>query len=228
MRGPAKKLPPLAPGDRLPRDEFERRFDVTPGLKKAELLDGVVYMPPPVSHVYHSGPHARMLALLGVYQAATPHTLVGDSGSLRLDLQNMPQPDAYLMIAEDAGGQARIDAEGYVAGAPELVAEIAASSASYDLHVKMDVYRRYGVREYIVWRTYDAEIDCFVLSDGQFERRTLNEGEIWRSIAFPGLCIATRQLLGGDLSGALEVLTQHIAGPEHSALVQRLRERAHI
>lgn len=226
MRGPAKRLPPLAPGDRLPRDEFERRFDVTPGLKKADLLDGVVYMPPPVSHVYHSGPHARMLALLGVYQAATPHTLVGDSGSLRLDLKNMPQPDAYLMIAENAGGQARIDGDGYVAGAPELVAEIAASSASYDLHVKMDVYRRYGVREYIVWRTYDAQIDFFVLSHRRFERCAPREDGTWRSTVFPGLCIATRQLLDGDLAAALEVLRRQLAGPEHSALIQRLHEQA--
>ncbi|HEU4617449.1 MAG TPA: Uma2 family endonuclease [Gammaproteobacteria bacterium] len=226
MRSRAKKTPPLAPGDRLTRDEFERRFDATPGLKKAELLDGIVHVPPPVSHEYHSAPDARLLTVLGVYQAATPHTLFGGNGSLRLDASNMPQPDAYLMIAPNAGGQALIDADGYVAGAPELIAEVAASSASYDLHVKMDVYARHGVREYVVWRTYDAEIDYFVLRENRYERIGGDEEGVWRSESFPGLALASRPLLEGDLGQALAVLREGIASPEHGAFVARLRERA--
>ncbi|HEX5421689.1 MAG TPA: Uma2 family endonuclease [Gammaproteobacteria bacterium] len=226
MRIPAKRIPPLASGDRLTRDEFECRFDATPGLKKAELLDGIVYMPPPVSHEYHSSPDGRLLTLLGVYQAATPYTLFGGNGSVRLDAHNMPQPDGYLLISPEAGGQARIDAESYVAGAPELVAEVAASSASYDLHVKMDVYRRWGVREYVVWRTYDAELDFFVLRGDRYERSNTDEDGTWRSETFPGFRLASRPLLAGDLASALAVLQLSIASPEHAAFVARLRERA--
>lgn len=222
MRSPEKRVPPLVPGDRLTRKEFERRFDATPGLKKAELLDGFVYMPPPVSHEYHGAPHARLLTLLGVYQAATPHTLFGDSGSLRLGPDSMPQPDAYLMTAAAAGGQARIDVDGYVDGAPELIAEIAGSSASYDLHAKMNVYRRYGVREYIVWRTYDAEMDFFILTGDRYEPATRDERSVWRSAAFPGLRIASTLLLDGELSAALRVLQQGIASAEHASFVDRL------
>jgi Uma2 family endonuclease len=222
----AKKTPPLAPGDRLTRDEFECRFDATPGLKKAELLDGIVYMPPPVSHEYHSGPDGRLLTLLGVYQAATPYTLFGSNGSVRLDAHNMPQPDGYLFIAPEAGGQARVGADSYVAGAPELVAEVAASSASYDLHVKKDVYRRWGVREYVVWRTYDAELDFFRLRDGRYERSMIHEDGTWRSEVFPGLRVAVQPLLAGDLASALTALQQGIASAEHAAFVARLRELA--
>src|SRR5688572_23516393 len=119
------RTPPLQNGDRLTRAEFERRYDATPNLKKAELIEGVGYMPPPVSHSAHSNPHFNVIGWLGQYAAATPGIVGGDNGSLRLDLDNMPQPDAYLMILPARGGQARIDADGYVEGAPELIAEVA-------------------------------------------------------------------------------------------------------
>jgi hypothetical protein len=33
------EIPMLQPGEHLSREEFERRYDATPGLKKAELID---------------------------------------------------------------------------------------------------------------------------------------------------------------------------------------------
>src|SRR5438874_10548461 len=107
-------IPPLQPGDRLTRAEFERRYDATPNLKKAELIDGVVIMPPPVSAGGHSSPHFDLIGWLSVYRNATPGVEGGDNGSLRLDLDNMPQPDAFLRILESCGGQSRIDADDYV------------------------------------------------------------------------------------------------------------------
>src|SRR5690242_14907827 len=111
-----RPIPPLQPGDHLTRDEFERRYDATPNLKKAELIEGVVYMPPPVSHVEHSEPHVLLVTLAGTYMASTPHVRAGDNGSCRLDLDNMPQPDLYLLLSPERDGQARIDDDGYVAG----------------------------------------------------------------------------------------------------------------
>jgi len=40
--GSRPRVLPLEPGDHLTREEFERRYDATPGLKKAELIEGVV------------------------------------------------------------------------------------------------------------------------------------------------------------------------------------------
>jgi len=216
-------VPPLAMGDQLTRAEFERRFDATPGLKKAELIEGVVYMPPPVSHSYHGAPHMDLLHCLSHYRLMTPGVLGGDNSSLRFDLDNMPQPDAYLLIAPERGGQARIDDEGYVHGAPELVAEIAASSASYDLHIKKNVYRRTGVREYIVWRTYDRQIDYFLLREGRYDNLAADESGIWRSEVFPGLWIDGKSLLAGELATALKVVQQGIDGREHAEFVLRLQ-----
>ena len=149
-RGTSKSsngIPPLQNGDWLTREEFERRYDATPGLTKAELIDGVVYMPPPVSHDDHSEPHFDLIGWLAQYRALTPGVRGGDNGSLRLALGSMPQPDGYLLILPSHGGQARIDEDGYVEGAPELVAEVSASRASFDLNDKLNTYRRGRVRE---------------------------------------------------------------------------------
>lgn len=219
-------VPPLQNGDRLTRAEFERRYDATPNLKKAELIEGVVYMPPPVSHTHHSAPHFDVIGWLAQYRAATPGVAGGDNGSLRLDLDNMPQPDAYLMILADRGGQARIDKDGYVAGAPELIAEVAASSASYDLNVKLHAYRRNGVREYVVWRVFDEGIDWFILREGRYDRLALSPAGRVESEVFPGLWLDPAALMAGDLATVTEVQRQGLASRAHAAFVEWLRAAA--
>jgi Uma2 family endonuclease len=100
-----------------------------------------------------------MITWLGVYRSGTPGVRVGDNSTARLDIGNVPQPDAVMIIDPRCGGQARIDGDGYLTAAPELAAEVTASSASYDLGAKFDVYRGTGVREYLVWRVEDREVD---------------------------------------------------------------------
>jgi Uma2 family endonuclease len=214
---------PLQNGDRLTRLEFERRYDATPGLKKAELIEGVVFMPPPVSLDAHGEPHANLMLWLGTYRTHTPGLRWGDNSSLRLDLDNEPQPDACLLIAPDRGGHARISSDGYIEGAPELVAEVAASSVSYDLHIKMRVYRRNGVREYLVWRTLDGEIDWFVLRDTDYVRLTPDAAGVYRSEVFPALWLDAPALLRGDLAQVLKVLQDGLASAEHAALQSSAR-----
>jgi Uma2 family endonuclease len=124
-------IPPLRNGDHLTRDEFERRYESMTGVNKAELIEGVVYVPSPVSAEDHGEPHFDLITWLGVYRAGTPAVRGGDNATLRLDLDNEPQPDGYLRLLPEYGGQTRL-VDGYVTGAPELIVEIAASSASYD------------------------------------------------------------------------------------------------
>jgi hypothetical protein len=143
-------IPPLENGDRLTRAEFERRYEAMPHLKKAELIEGVVYVPSPVRHRYHGKQHSRLNAWLVHYEAGTPGVDVGDNSTVRLDLDNEPQPDCLLFIQPEHGGRVKFDEKGYIEGGPDLVAEVAASSVSYDLHNKLNAYRRNGVREYVV------------------------------------------------------------------------------
>ncbi len=180
-------IPPLIEGDRLTRPEFERRYHAMHHVKNAELVEGVVYMPSPVRISAHSEPHATIVGLLFIYYAATPGTAAGDNGSLRLDLDNMPQPDAYLRKLESHGGQAKLAEDDYLEGAPEFVFEIAASSATIDLHDKLRAYRRNGVKEYVVWLTFENEIRFHTLHNGEYLRVAPDELGIVKSQVFPGL-----------------------------------------
>ncbi len=144
----------------------------------------------------------------------------GDNSTLRLDLDNEPQPDGYLRLLPECGGQARL-VDGYVVGAPELIVEVAASSVSYDLHDKLHAYRRNGVCEYLVWRVWDAVVDWFVLRGGRFEPLPLVDG-IYKSEVFPGLWLEPAAVLRGDPARVLHVLQQGLCSPEHAAFAARL------
>jgi len=146
-----KRILRLQNGDRLTRSEFERRYNAMPTTKKAELIEGVVYIPSPVNHKAHGEPHANLLTMLGVYRIGTLGTELSDSATVRLDLDNEPQPDILLRIQKAAGGSSIVDKDGYIQGSPEFIAEIANSTASYDMHDKLNAYRRNGVQEYLVW-----------------------------------------------------------------------------
>jgi Uma2 family endonuclease len=215
-------IPPLENGDRLTRDEFERRYEAMPHLKKAELIEGVVYVPSPVRYQHHGAPHAVLVGWLVYYAAGTPGVSVSDNTTVRLDLDNEPQPDALLLIDPARGGQTRISGDDYIEGSPELVAEVASSSVSYDLHAKLHVYRRNGVREYVVWRVLEQAIDWFVLRAGQYEPVPVDANGLLRSEVFPGLWLDPAALVRGDLAAVLAIVQQGLGSPEHAAFVARL------
>ena len=224
-------IPALENGDRLTRCEFERRYAARPDLKKAELIEGVVYMPSPV-RLAHSGPHAMIQTVLLVYTAFTPGVRGDDNATVRLDLDNEPQPEVlssmtpiHVGAAPGAGGRGRCPWRRHPS-APELVVEVAASSASIDMHDKLRVYRRNGVREYVVWRTHEQRIDWFELADGEYRPLPPDDEGVIHSRVFPGLRLDAGALLNGDLAGALTELQKGAGSPEHRQFVVRLAERA--
>jgi Uma2 family endonuclease len=223
-RSPALRLPPLQNGDHLTAEDFERRYDAMPDLKKAELIEGVVFMGSPVSTDEHGAPEGKVGTWLGVYEAFTPGTQSAHNATLRLDKQTVPQPDVLLRILPEFGGRTTTK-DGYVVGGPELTTEVSASSASHDLHQKLQVFWRHGVQEYIVWRVWDHAIDWFIRGENQFERLTPDRG-IYQSRAFPGLWLDAEALLAGNMVQVLAVLQQGLATPEHTALCARLQEGA--
>ena len=225
--------PPLENGDRLTRSEFERRYDAMPHIKKAELIEGVVYMASPVRVKSHGEPHARIVGWLGVYCASTPGVDIGNNATVRLDMDNEVQPDVLLRIEPAFGGNSRIDNDGYVEGAPELILEVAHSSAAYDLHDKLKVYRRTGVKEYIVWQTYENRLDWLKLYEGEYLPLKPDESGVAavhevtaerseHSEIFPGLDLAAEALLKGDLAKVLSELQKGIETSAHAAFVERL------
>jgi Uma2 family endonuclease len=215
-------LPPLESGDRLTRPEFERRYAAAPHIKKAELIEGIVYVASPLRFQQHAEPHSRLHGWLWTYQIATPGLRLGIEPTVRLDLDNEPQPDIVLILDEVLGGQSRLTEDGYLEGVPELVVEIAASSSAIDLGNKLQAYRRNGVQEYIVWQVFENQLEWFQLVDGEYRSLVPDQDGIIRSQMFPGLWLAVEALLSNQMAQVLDGVQQGLDSAEHQAFVQQL------
>ena len=194
----------LEAGDNLTRKEFHRRYSARPDIKKAELIDGVVYLPSPVSIDRHAENHLFVATWLGTYLAAHRDFRGGDNGTVLLQGGHEVQPDAFLWRPEDGG--AYLNDDGYLVGAPQLVVEVAASSVSYDLHQEKEAYRRNGVREYVVWRVLDEAIDWLRLVDRDYVLIEPDADGLIASEQFPGLRLHVPSMLAGDLAAVLAQL----------------------
>jgi Uma2 family endonuclease len=223
---PFDEIPPLENGDRLTREEFERRYEAMPHLKKAELIEGVVYVPSPTRYRRHGRPHLHLLGWMYEYEKTTPGVESAGNTTVRLSDDTEVQPDGCMFINPARGGQVRISADDYLELAPELMAEVAASSVSYDLGSKLAAYRRSGVREYVVWRVLNNAIDWFVLRGGDFVPLAADERGILKSEVFPGLWLDPAAMIVGDIQQVSSVLQEGLATPEHAAFVARLTSAA--
>jgi len=218
-------LEPLENGEMLRAPEFMRRYEAMTDVKKAELIEGIVYMPSPVRFNAHSVPDALILGWLVAYAAETPGTQAGSNGTVKLDVDNVPQPDAALRIVEECGGRSRLDQKGYLVGSPELVVEIAASSSSIDLHKKLQAYRRNGIKEYLVWRTTENAFDWFVLAEGNYQLQPLDAKGICQSAIFPGLILNVPALLAQNGSAVFATLRNGLRSKMHRTFVAELAAR---
>jgi Uma2 family endonuclease len=213
--------PLLLNGDHLTLPEFERRYGAMPEIKKAELIEGIVVMSPPISNT-HGEAHGTITYLLKSYAQATPRVSCSSNASVRLDGKNEYQPDALLRIQSGKLSRSKVGPDGLLEGAPQFVAEIAVSSAAYDLHEKKAVYQRCLVPEYFVWQIMDSQIHWFALEQGDYlELKPRSDGVI-RSRVFPGLWLDVRALLTGDEARVSRTLERGIKSAEHARFVKRL------
>lgn len=190
----------------------------------AELVEGVVYITESVNHVYHGRPHAHLCGLLGIYNMNSSHLDVGNNSTLRLDTKNELQPDVLLRLTTKAGGSSIIDEDGYIQGPPELIAEVAHNSASYDMHDKLKAYRRNGVQEYIIWLSEDERLLWYTLDDEEYRLLEADNDETIRSLIFPGLWLNVPAILTGDLRKAQATVQAGIQSPEHQRFVSKLKK----
>lgn len=219
-----EKLPPLESGDRLTRPEFERRYAAASHIKKAELIEGIVYVASPLRFEQHAEPHSRLHGWLWTYQIAMLGLRLGIEPTVRLDLDNEPQPDIVLILDESVGGQARLTEDGYLEGVPELVVEIAASSAAIDLGNKKQAYRRNGISEYIVWQVFENQLEWCQLVEGEYRSLSPDPDGVIRSRIYPGLWLAVEDLLNNRMMQVLTVLQEGLKSAEHRAFAERLTE----
>ncbi|MDY7002918.1 MAG: Uma2 family endonuclease [Cyanobacteriota bacterium] len=215
------KTLPLENGDRLTRPEFERRYAIMSDVKKAELIEGVVYMSSPV-RITHGTPHAHIMGWLFLYSIATPGVTLADNTTVRLDADNEVQPDALLRI--ETGGNSIISTDGYIEGAPEFIAEVASSSASYDLGEKLKVYRRNQVQEYLVWQVYEQKIDWFRWRGGKYINLPIDAEGMIKSEIFPGLWLSVSGLISGNLLEVQSGLQKGLKTSEHQEFLAQLNK----
>ena len=207
----------LAPGDRMSRDEFLARWYQMPSLKFAELIDGLVYMPSPLS-VQHGDWDNLAGFLMRSYANKTP-VCKATSQPTCLMLDSSPQPDCVLRIRPEFGGLTRIEGK-LLAGRPELAVEICVSSRSYDLGPKLDLYRRAGVPEYLAVIVEDKRFEWRVLTRGSYRLMKPTAQGIFRSRIFPGLWIDEAAFWRDDSDRLLAVLNQGLASPEHRRFLE--------
>ena len=218
---PRRERPPLNSGDHLSRAEFHRRYGMYPEIKKAELIEGVVIVGSPV-HRQHGIPHFDFGTILGVYRIFTPGLLASDNQSIVLDQENELQPDLCVWIDRAGGERVSGSEKGPLTGAPEFVVEVAASSASHDLHSKLNVYRRNGVQEYLVLLAYEREMRFFRLAHGEYIAVEAGADGVMRSQALPGFRFRSDWFWEGRLAESMQLVQEGIASPEQRAFVDRL------
>jgi Uma2 family endonuclease len=223
---PKKIVPPLVAGEHLDQPTFHERYEAMPPETRAELVDGVVYMPSPMRRGH--GRESRFVSgWLDRYERFSPGVEGADNATVKLDLRGEPQPDHFLLIEPECGGQTGVDEDDYYTGAPELVAEITKSSRYHDLVRKKGDYERAGVQEYVI---FELDPDCvhwFVHRGGRFEEMRPGRDGIYRSKVFPGLWLDPAALFARDRARRDEVLEQGVQSPAHAAFVARLaRARA--
>jgi len=220
-----RETPILESGAHMAAAEFLRRYAKLPGIT-AELVNGIVHMASPLRADHHGEPDALLQTWLGTYAIATPGVRHFLNTTTRLGPDDVPQPDGSLTLPATAGGRSPIGQDGYLHGPPDLVVEVAASSASIDVNEKFDSYRRAGVREYLVWRTEDECIDWWQLEDDEYRPIPREADGSMRSRAFPGLWLDVEAMLDLDGPRVMAMLQHGLESPGHRAFASGLTRPA--
>ena len=217
----------LITGERMDVEEFLRRWEELPGIKNAELIDGVVYVSSPVS--LEHGDFDSLIHMWLAYYAQATCGCRAASNSTWLMLDSAPQPDSVLRILPEYGGQSSEKTRGekrYGAGAPELAVEVCLSSTQVDFGPKRRLYERAGVQEYITIETFRQRIIWRVLDEKQvFAFQLVYEDGILRSQVFPGLWLDVAGFWAQDGARMLAALNAGLASDEHQRFIERLTKQ---
>ncbi len=213
----------LVTGMKMTLEEFLRRWEAIPELKKAELIDGVVYVPSPVG-LDHCSKDTMLIWWLCSYTVETPGCDAGNNGTWIM-LGQSPQPDSFLRILPSHGGASRVE-KGLLEGAPELATEICVSSAKRERGPKLGLYQRAGVKEYLMIEWAAKRIVWRALAGGKYETIEPDADGVLKSRCFPGLWLDTEAYFSGDRKSISRTLQAGLATPEHAQFVEELARRA--
>jgi Uma2 family endonuclease len=218
------ELPLLANGDHMDQATFHTLYEKTPEGFRAELIGGIVFVASPTGR-----PHMRWGYFVGgwlfVYEGLTPGVEGLNSGTVILGPEDEPEPDHSLRIPPELGGRTRDFGE-FVQGAPELLVEVASSSAAIDLHRKKQRYQDAGADEYLVLVLHTEQARWFSLQNGAYVELPTGADGIIRSQRFPGLWLDPAALFARDRQRIEEVVRLGCSTQEHAEFVQQLVDAA--
>lgn len=214
---------PLVSGQRLTLNEFMSRWDAQPDLKNAELIEGIVHVPSPVS-VDHANPDRSAIVWLGTYSYFTPGSHCLNNNTWIMD-GSSTQPDVCLRILPEYGGRS-IVSNNYLVGAPELIVEISGASAALDLGPKLKLYERMGVQEYITFELAKRQITWRILEKGTYTIQKHGTDGIFRSAVFPGLWLDNTAFCADDGQKVLSTLQVGLNSVDHQQFITELAGRA--
>jgi Uma2 family endonuclease len=177
-------------------------------------------MPSPASD-RHSEVHRAAVGWTCSYESRTPGIKGGLKGSIALDELAEVQPDTYLRIKPEHGGQT-YKLGNIIGGCPELVVEVASSSRAIDLGPKLADYERCGALEYVVLAVNPDEVYWHVRDGDRLVRVPPDPDGIYRSRVFPGLWLDPAALFAYDLPAIIATVDRGLASPEHADFVARL------
>ena len=216
----------LIEGQRLDQPAFHALYEAMPAGTRAELINGVVFMPSPVGPPHGRAARPPRWCGSATIRRIRPVLKPLDNTSAALGLKSEPQPDGLLRILSEYGGRTHAD-QRFVHGVPELLVEVAHTSRYTDLGPKFDDYERVGVQEYVVRALEPNDVLWFVLRKGHFVDLPLAADGIYRSEAFPGLWLDPQALIAGDTRRLRAVLDLGFATPEHAAFIASLGKAHH-
>ena len=210
----------LRNGDRMSREEYHRIYEQSPEDFRAELIGGTVYLPGRV-HVGHGERTALIGALLCMYQGSTTGVTATSRITVLLGEDSEPEPDLTLCIDPECGGQTYLE-DGYLAGPPELIVEVAFNRYAIDFHGKREDYSRHGVKEYLIICVEPLEMTLLDLKYGK-ETHPDSDG-ICRLRTFPGLWFDAQAIFADAIPKMFETLQRGLATSEHAEFVARLAQ----
>jgi len=223
MLSPLVPISRLITGERLTLAEFLHAWDAQTDIRRAELIEGVVHMPSPVTREYGRF-HATVISWLWHYAQATPGCECGDNTTW-LMLESAPQPDAFLRIVPERGGQSRNEAN-YNAGAPELIVEVSLTSTEVDFGPKLALYQRVGVQEYVTIELLTRRIVWRVLENASYGELAVGSDAVLRSHRFPGLWLDVEAFWINDGERLMKTLETGLRTDGHSQFAASLTSQS--
>ena len=161
--------------------------------RKADLIDGVIYVAPPDSL------RANQLTafVLRLFQGFVEGCAIGGHVffcryAFRLSEFSAPEPDVAYVRPERVG----LVEEGGMRGGPDVAVEVVSRESRHrDYDLKRRLYEEASVPEYWMIDPIQQRVEFLVLEEGRYQLAALEENRLFRSRALPGFWIDVDWLL---------------------------------